>query len=110
MENRTKQEVSIRIKAGWSIFGKYMYREIFQDRYVPMSVKRKVFNQCVLPTIAYGCQTRSLTKALVKKLETSKRAMERKILNVKLKDIESVTPSLGKEPIRNGNGLDTSPK
>ena len=45
MENRTKQEVSIRIKAGWSVFGKY--REIFLDRYLSMSLKRKVFNQCV---------------------------------------------------------------
>ena len=43
MENRTKQGVSIRIKAGWNVFGKY--REIFLDRYLPMSLKREVFNQ-----------------------------------------------------------------
>ena len=61
MENSTKQEVSIRIKAGWSVFGKY--REIFLDRHLPMSIKRKVFNQCALPAITYGCQTWSLTKA-----------------------------------------------
>ena len=84
MENSTKQEVSIRIKGGWSVFGKY--REIFLDRQLPMSLKRKVFNQCVLPAMAYGCQTWSLTKALVKKLETSQRAMERRMLNVKLED------------------------
>ena len=42
MENSTTQEVSIRIKAGWSAFGKY--REIFLDRHLPMSFKRKVFN------------------------------------------------------------------
>ena len=69
MENSTKQEVSIRIKAGWSVFGKY--REIFLDRHFPMSLKRKVFNQCVFPAITYGCQTWSLAKALVKKLEIS---------------------------------------
>ena len=84
MENSTKQEVSIRIKAGWSVCGKY--REIFLDRHLPMSLKRKVFNQCVLPAITYGCQTWSLTKALVKKLETSQRAMKRRMLIVKLKD------------------------
>ena len=66
MENRTKQEVSIRIKAGWSVFGKY--REIFLDRHLPMSLNRKVFNQRVLPAMACGCQAWSLTKALVKKL------------------------------------------
>ena len=84
VENSTKQEVSIRIKAGWSVFGKY--REIFLDRHIPMSLERKVFNQCVLPAMTYGCQTWSLTKALVKKLETSQRAMERRMLNVKLED------------------------
>ena len=84
MENSTKQEDSIRTKAGWSVFGKY--RETFLDKHLPMSLKRKVFNQCVLPAITYRCQTWSLTKALVKKLETSQRAMERRLLNVKLED------------------------
>ena len=37
MKNSTKQEVSIRIKAGWSVFGKC--REIFLDRHLPMSLK-----------------------------------------------------------------------
>ena len=60
--------------------------EIFLDRHLPMSLKRKIFNQCVLPAMTYGCQTWSLTKALAKKLETSQRAMERRMLNVKLKD------------------------
>ena len=83
MENRTMQQVSIRIKAGWSVFGKY--RKIFLDRHLPLSLKRKVFNQCVLPAMTYGRQTWSLAKALVKKLETSQRTMERKMLNVKLK-------------------------
>ena len=36
--------------------------------------------------MTYGCKTWSLTKALVKKLETSQRAKERTVLNVKLKD------------------------
>ena len=48
-----------------------------------MTLKRMVFYQCVLPAMTYGCQ---ITKAFVKKLETSQRAMERRILNVMLKD------------------------
>ena len=84
MENRTRQEVFIRIKAGCSFFLKY--REISLDRHIPMSLKIKIFNQCVLSAMTYGCQTWSLTKALVKKLVTSQPAMERKMLNVKLKD------------------------
>ena len=39
MENKAKQDVSIRIKAGWGVFGKY--REIFLDRYLPMSQKKE---------------------------------------------------------------------
>ena len=62
MENRTRQEVSIRIKAGWSVLG--MYREIFLDVHLPMSLKRRVFNHCILAAMTYGSQTRSLTKAL----------------------------------------------
>ena len=77
MENSTKQKVSIRIKAGWSVFGKY--REVFLDSHHPMSLK-KVFNQCVLPAMTYGCQTWSLTNALVKKLETNQELWKGEIL------------------------------
>ena len=85
MENSTKQEVSIRIKAGWSAFGKYT--EIFLDRHLPMSLKRKVFNQCVLPAMTYECQTQSLTKALVKKLETTNELWKGEcLMSIKLKD------------------------
>ena len=84
MESGTKQEVSIRIKVGWSVLG--TYREIFLDRHLPMSLKRKVFDQCVLPAMTYEWQTWSLTKALVKKLEKSQQAKERRMLNVKLED------------------------
>ena len=54
--------------------------------HLTMSLKRKVFNQCVLPTMTYGSNTCSLTKALVKKREASQRALKRNMLNVKLKD------------------------
>ena len=57
-----------------------------------MSLKIKVCNQCVLPAMTYGCQIWSLTKALVKKLETIQRAMEIRMLSVNLKDrIRSTT-------------------
>ena len=51
-----------------------------------MSLKRKVFNHCVLPAMTYGCQTWSLTKTLIQKPETSQRAVERRMRNVKLKE------------------------
>ena len=61
LKDTTKEEVTCRIRAGWSCFG--TNREIFQDDKMPLSLKRQVFDQCVLPTMTYGCQTWSLTKA-----------------------------------------------
>ena len=43
-------------------------------------------DQCVLPTMTYGCQTWSLNKQLTNKLRTAQRAMERKLLDLKLQD------------------------
>ena len=108
MENRTKQEVSIRIKnrmewgegggVGFLLFFFFFFffgfgflfflklQRNLLERHLPMSLNRKVFNCCVLPAMTYGCQTLSLTKVLAKKLETSYQAMERRTLNVKLKD------------------------
>ena len=49
-------------------------------------VKRQVFDKCVLQSMTYGCQTWSLSKAMGQKLRTAQRAMERKMLNLKIKD------------------------
>ena len=32
-------------------------KQIFQDRQLPISLIRQVMDQCVLPTMTYGCQT-----------------------------------------------------
>ena len=85
LKDTTKEEVTCRIRAGWSCFGK-KNREIFQDDKMPLSLKRQVFDQCVLPTMTYGCQTWSLTKATTHRLRIAQRAMERKMLKSKLKD------------------------
>ena len=84
MENRTLEEVLMRIKMGWSVF--YKYREIFLDKDLPICLKRKVFNQCVIPTLSYGSQTWSLTKEIANKITVCQRAMERKMLGIKLQD------------------------
>ena len=43
-------------------------------------------DQCILPTMTYGCQTWSLNKQMTNKLRTAQIAMERKMLDLKLKD------------------------
>ena len=55
MENRIKQEVSIRINNRTDYFQRT--ENFFLDRHLAMSLKRKVFDQCVLPAVICGCQT-----------------------------------------------------
>jgi hypothetical protein len=47
-----------------------------------MSLKTKVFDQCVLPVMRYGTETWSLTVGLIKRLKVTQRAMERAMLGV----------------------------
>ena len=68
-------------------WGKKTPKEIPQDRKLPISLKKQVMDQCVLPAMTYGCQTWSLNKQLTNKLKTAQRAMERKMLGLnKLQD------------------------
>jgi len=79
-----KKTIEERIRQGWSSFGRH--REILQDKDIPINLKSKVFDQCILPTMTYGCQTWVITKENMRKLRTAQRAMERKMLGIKLKD------------------------
>ena len=69
-----------------AVLGKKQNKEIFQDRQLPISLKKQVMDQCVLLTMTYGCQTSSLNKQSTNKLRTAQRAMERKMLGLKLQD------------------------
>ena len=84
MRDKTAKEVQKRIRAAWSVFGKYKY--IFANKEIPISLKRKTFNSCIIPTMIYGCETWTITKSIAHKLKVCQRAMERKILGIKLTD------------------------
>ena len=58
-------------------------KEVLQDRQLPISLKQ-IMDQCVLPTMTYGCQTWSLNKQLTNTLRASQRA--KKVLGLKLQD------------------------
>ena len=77
-------EIKERIRKSWSCFGKN--REIFMDKNLPLSLKRQVFNQCIIPTTAYECETWAINKQQMTKIRSIQRSMERKILQIKLKD------------------------
>ena len=84
MRIKTSEEINTRIRKAWYTFGKY--RNIFQDTTLPNTLKRRVYDQCIIPTMAYGSQTWALNKQLCQRLQTTQRAMERKMLKIKLKD------------------------
>ena len=84
LDEHTREEVNIRIKAGWSCFGRY--KDILCDQKLPMSLRRRMFNECVVATMSHGAETWTTTKQLEQKLRIAQRAMERRMLNITLKN------------------------
>ena len=82
LDNQTA-EIRRRIGLAWAAFGKL--RLIFKSK-MNNSLKRKVFDTCVLPVLTYGAETLTLTKASEDKLRVTQRAMERSMLGITLRD------------------------
>lgn len=82
-ENQTA-EITRRSKLAWAGFGKLSW--ILKNQKFPQYLRSRIFNQCILPILTYGCQTWTFTKANIEKLSRTQRAMERIMLGVKLKD------------------------
>ena len=51
-----------------------------------MSIRRRMYNQCVIPKMTYGAETWTTTKQLEQKLQVAQRAMERRMLNFTIRD------------------------
>lgn len=77
-------EISRRIKLSWAAFGK-LRNTVFKTN-IPVCLKRKVFEQCVLPVLTYGAETLTLTRKSVEKIRVTQRAMERSMLGLTLRD------------------------
>lgn len=77
------EEVKRRTKLAWSAFGRLNY--VFKGK-LPICLKRKVFNQCVLPVLTYGCETWSLNVRSIQKLRVAQRGMERCMLGITRRD------------------------
>ncbi|XP_030025374.2 uncharacterized protein LOC115443910 [Manduca sexta] len=80
----TTKEVKRRIANGWKRY--WSLKEIMKSTDLNTSIKRKVFNTCVLPCITYGCETWSLTKHHRNMLEHCQRSMERSLIGIKKQD------------------------
>ena len=80
-------EMKRRMGQGWSAICKL--DNIMRDTNVPMTQKRKAFNECILPVMTYGCETWSLSNTQPNKLVTPQRKMGRITVGVTLKDRKS---------------------
>lgn len=76
-------EIRRRISLGWAAFGKM--RDTFKGD-LPICLKKKVYEQCIMPVIMYGAETLTLTKKSAIKLKVAQRAMERAMLGITKKD------------------------
>jgi hypothetical protein len=80
LQNRDmSSEVSRRIQAGWRAFREHA--DILKGK-IPMSLKRKLYHQCVLPAMTYGSESWTMTKAMEHKLHAAQRNMERSMLGI----------------------------
>lgn len=79
-ENQTA-EISRRVSYSWTAFGKLAF--IFRSRDIPINLKRKAYESCILPVLTYGLETMTLTRKSMNKLQVAQRAMERRGINLR---------------------------
>ncbi len=68
---------------GWSAFFKH---GAIMSTSLPLFLKRKLYNHCILPVLTYGSETWCLTKDLERKLRRTQRGRERKMLGIMRRD------------------------
>ena len=84
LSNETTGEINRRIQLAWAKFGKLSF--IFGDQELPISLKKQLFDQCIIPVLSYGADTWTTTIKMKKKLRVTERAMERIMIGVTRKD------------------------
>ena len=77
-------EINKRIALGWAAFGKV--ENIMKSRKSSMKIKRRLFNECILPVMTYGSETWTLSKPIIEKLSVAQHKMERIMLGITLRD------------------------
>ena len=96
-------EIKRRIALGWqAISGAKM---IFSSKKMSLINKRKVYNQCILPTVTYGAETWKLSQKMMMNLRAMQRAQERSMMGMRLQDCKE--PSWIREQTKVRNTLET---
>ncbi len=88
MQTLPKTEIKRRTGMAWTAFGKH--GDIMNSN-LPLSVKRKIYNQCILPVLTCGSETWHLTKEQEQRLRSAQRGMEKKMFGVTWRDRKLAT-------------------
>ena len=70
VETDMANEINKRIQAGWKSFNDH---KIVLKSSIPNSLKKKLYNPCVLPAMTYASETWTLTKALERRLAVAQK-------------------------------------
>ena len=76
-------EIRKSIRLGWAAFGKV--ENILKNNNTSMAIKKKVFNEYVLPVMTYDSYTRALNNTIMEKLAVAQRNMVQIMLGITLK-------------------------
>ena len=74
------QEIERRAQLTWNKY--WSFKDIFKSN-MPIKLKTKVMNSCLIPCLTYACQTWKFNKNIINKIITCQRGMERSMLNIK---------------------------
>ncbi|KAJ8705403.1 hypothetical protein PYW07_011230 [Mythimna separata] len=77
---RNEQEIERRVSNAWKRF--WSLKEIMKSD-MPMKIKQKIMDTCILPTLTYASQTWKFTYQAKAKIRTCQRGMERSMLKIK---------------------------
>ena len=77
-------EIKRRITLGWAAFSKVY--DLMRSKKTSIEIKRRIFNEYILPVMTYGSETWSLSEIATNKLAVAQRKMERIMLGITLKD------------------------
>ena len=83
-----KEELTSRIQAVSCAYGRLRSR-VFDSHELTPSTKIKVYNQCLMPLLLYGCETWTLYHHQIRQLRTVQQRHLRRILKIKWDDYVS---------------------
>jgi hypothetical protein len=84
MSDRGDREIRKRTGLAWGKF--WSLKFILMAKAISPKLRFKILQMCVIPTLLYECQTWSLMRGQDKMIQIFQRKMERKLLEIKMKD------------------------